>query len=67
MDLSILLLNFAYAIFGVVLMYASYRVIDYMSPQLDFREELKNGNIAVAIVIGGLFIAIAIIIAAALG
>ena len=67
MELSILLLNFVYAIFGVVLMYVSYRFIDHLSPQLDFREELKHGNIAVAIVIAGLFVAIAIIIGSALG
>ena len=67
MELSILALNFAYQIFGVVLMYLSYRVIDHLSPQLDFREELKHGNVAVAIVVGSLFIAIAIIIGSALG
>jgi uncharacterized membrane protein YjfL (UPF0719 family) len=65
-ELSILVLNFVYAILGVVLMYVSYRVIDRLTPQVDFPEELKRGNIAVAIFIAALFLAIAIIIGNAL-
>ena len=67
MELSILGLNFVYAILGVVLMYVSYRVIDRLTPQVDFPEELKRGNVAVAIFIAALFISIAIIIGNALG
>ncbi len=66
MQLSIMLLNFVYAILGVVLMYASYRAIDWLTPQVDFPAELKRGNIAVAIFIAALFLAIAIIIGNAL-
>ena len=67
MELSILALNFIYAILGVVLMYLSYRFIDRLTPQVDFPEELKRGNVAVAIFIAALFISIAIIIGNALG
>jgi uncharacterized membrane protein YjfL (UPF0719 family) len=66
-ELSILGLNFVYAILGVVLMYVSYRIIDRLTPQVDFPEELKRGNIAVAIFIAALFVSIAIIIGNALG
>ncbi len=66
MDLSIIALNFGYAILGVILMYASYRIIDNLTPNVDFPEELKRGNIAVAIFIGALFLSIAIIIGNAL-
>jgi uncharacterized membrane protein YjfL (UPF0719 family) len=66
-ELSILVLNFVYAIFGVVLMYASYRVIDHLMPRVDFPEELKRGNVAVAIFIAALFLSIAFIIGSALG
>jgi uncharacterized membrane protein YjfL (UPF0719 family) len=65
-ELTIIALNFAYAILGVVLMYASYRIIDHLTPQVDFPEELKRGNIAVAIFIAALFLSIAIIIGNAL-
>jgi uncharacterized membrane protein YjfL (UPF0719 family) len=66
-ELSILALNFIYAILGVVLMYLAYRFIDRLTPQVDFPEELKRGNVAVAIFIAALFISIAIIIGNALG
>jgi uncharacterized membrane protein YjfL (UPF0719 family) len=65
-QLSIVALNFVYAAFGVVLMYISYRVIDRLTPEVDFPAELKNGNIAVAIFIAALFLSIAIIIGRAL-
>ena len=66
MQLSIVALNFVYAALGVVLMYISYRIIDRLTPEVDFPAELKNGNIAVAIFIAALFLSIAIIIGRAL-
>jgi uncharacterized membrane protein YjfL (UPF0719 family) len=59
-------INFLYAALGVLLMYASYRVIDVLTPQVNFPEELKRGNIAVAIFIGALFLSIALIVGGAL-
>jgi uncharacterized membrane protein YjfL (UPF0719 family) len=59
-------INFLYAALGVVLMYLSYRLIDILTPQVDFPAELKRGNIAVAIFIGALFLSIAIIVGGAL-
>jgi uncharacterized membrane protein YjfL (UPF0719 family) len=66
MEFSIIGLNFVYAVLGVILMFVSYRVIDWLTPQVDFPAELKKGNVAVAIFIAALFIAIAIIIGHAL-
>jgi putative membrane protein len=66
-QLSILWLNLIYAALGVVLMFISYRVIDRLTPEVDFPAELKRGNIAVAIFIAALFIAIALIIGRAIG
>ena len=66
MDWTIILLNFAYAALGVVLMYVSYKVFDKLSPAINFEEELKKGNLAVAIFIAALFISIAIIIGGSL-
>ena len=67
MQLSILALNLGYAALGVVLMYVSYRLIDWLTPQVDFPEELKRGNVAVAIFIAALFLSIALIVGRALG
>ena len=66
MEWKIVGINFLYAGLGVVLMYLSYRVIDALMPQVDFADELKAGNIAVAIFMASLFIAIALIIGGAL-
>lgn len=67
MQLSILGLNLVYAALGVVLMWVAYRVIDRMTPEVDFPAELKRGNIAVAIFIAALFISIALIVGRAIG
>ena len=54
--------NFLYATLGVLLMFVAYRVIDWLTPQVNFNEELRRGNVAVAIFIAALFIAIALIV-----
>jgi uncharacterized membrane protein YjfL (UPF0719 family) len=66
MEWRVIALNFLYATLGVVLMFVSYRLIDILTPSVDFQAELKNGNVAVAIFIAALFLAIAIIIGGAL-
>lgn len=66
MEWQIIALNFVYAVLGVALMFGSYRVIDRLTPEVNFPEELRKGNVAVAIVIAAIFLAIAIIVAGAL-
>jgi uncharacterized membrane protein YjfL (UPF0719 family) len=66
MQIPIIAMNFLYAVLGVVLMYATYRVIDILTPQVNFHDELKKGNIAVAIFLGSIFIAIGMIVGRAL-
>lgn len=66
MDVTILGLNLLYAVFGVVLMWVSYRVFDRLTPEVNFPEELKKGNVAVAIFVAALFIAIALVVGHAL-
>ena len=66
MDPSIIALNLVYAVAGVLLMWFAYRLFDKLTPQVDFPEELKRGNVAVAIFIAALFVSIAIIVGHAL-
>jgi len=66
MDWTIIGINFLYAALGIVLMWVAYRLFDRLTPQVDFAEELKRGNVAVAIFIAALFIAIALIVGRAL-
>lgn len=55
-----------WTIIGVVLMFLSYKIFDLLSPKINFEEELKKGNVAVAIFIAAIFIAIAMIIGGSL-
>jgi putative membrane protein len=66
MEFRIIGLNLLYAVLGVVLMFVSYRVIDRLTPEVDFPAELRKGNLAVGIFIAAIFIAIAIIVGGAL-
>jgi putative membrane protein len=66
MEWQIVGLNFLYAVLGVMLMFLSYRVIDKLTPQVDFPAELKKGNIAVGIFIAAIFLSIAIVVGGAL-
>ncbi len=66
MEWTIVGTNFLYAILGVVLMWVTYRVIDRLTPEVNFGEELRKGNIAVSIFIAAIFLSIAMIIAGAL-
>lgn len=66
MEWRIIGLNFLYAALGVVLMFISYRLVDWVTPQVDFPDELKKGNVAVSIFIAAIFVSIALIIGGAL-
>jgi uncharacterized membrane protein YjfL (UPF0719 family) len=66
MEWTIIGMNFLYAALGVCLMFISYRVIDKLTPQVNFAEELRKGNVAVGIFVAAIFLAIAIIIGGAL-
>jgi putative membrane protein len=66
MEWRIIAINFFYAVLGVVLMFMAYKIFDLLTPQLNFPEELKKNNIAVAIFIAALFISIGIIVGGAL-
>jgi uncharacterized membrane protein YjfL (UPF0719 family) len=66
MEWTIIGMNFLYAALGVCLMFISYRVIDKLTPQVNFAEELRKGNVAVGIFVAAIFLAVAIIIGGAL-
>lgn len=67
MQLSVIVVNVLYAVVGVVIMFVAYRVIDRLTPEVDFPAELQKGNVAVAIFIAAIFLSIALIIGKALG
>ncbi len=66
MEWTIIGVNFLYAVLGVALMFIAYRLIDRLTPEVDFATELQKGNVAVAIFIAAIFLSVAMIIAGAL-
>ena len=66
MQLTIIALNFIYAVLGVALMFFAYRVIDRLTPEVNFPDELRKGNVAVAIFVAAIFLSVALVIAGAL-
>ncbi len=70
MELSIALLNFAYAVFGALLtlgfMAAGYTLFDKMTP-FDTSKELSEKNTAVGLVVGSIFIGMGIAIGLVVG
>jgi len=70
MPLKVMLYNIIYAIVGVVIgmlfAVASYKLFDKVT-HFSFAEELERGNIAVGIVVCGLFIMIGLMIGLIIG
>ncbi len=70
MELSIIVLNFVYAIFGaaltIVFMAVAFRVFDWLTP-FDTHDELARGNVAVGIVVGSIFVGVGIAMGLVIG
>ena len=56
--------TFFYTFIGMVLMFIVWKVIDWLTPFPILKEIEKDQNIALAVLIGLLFVSVAIIIAA---
>ena len=65
MQLAIVGMNVLYAVLGVIIMFISIKVFDRLT-KIELEDELQRGNIAVGILVGALFLSIAIIIGRAL-
>ncbi|BCE01482.1 DUF350 domain-containing protein [Marinicellulosiphila megalodicopiae] len=59
MDFTIILINFTYAIIGsfvaIFMMVIGYKMFDKITP-FDTAKELQSGNLAVGVVVAGIFI-----------
>lgn len=62
---GVLLVSLVYAVIGMIFLMVAYKVFDLVNG-LDFTKELEKNNQALGTVIAGFFIAIAIVIAAAI-
>ena len=70
MEISIILMNFIYAIFGVVLalvfMLAGFRLFDRITP-FDTARALAENNVAVGIVVGSIFVGLGLAVGLVVG
>jgi uncharacterized membrane protein YjfL (UPF0719 family) len=60
-----LLSSIVYALLGMALLMVGYKVFDIVN-RIDFTKEIGNNNVAVGVMVAGFFIALAIVIAAAI-
>lgn len=70
MELLIVVSNFTYAILGAVLtilfMVLGYKVLDWITP-FDTSKQLGEGNVAVGIVVGSMFVGLGIAVGLVVG
>ncbi|HEY9766237.1 MAG TPA: DUF350 domain-containing protein [Chroococcales cyanobacterium] len=60
-----LLSSVIYALLGMLLLMIGYKAFDLVN-RIDFTEEIGKNNVAVAIMVAGFFIGLAIVIAASI-
>ena len=63
---AVVLGSVLYAVIGVVVLWVSFVVIDKLTPYKLWDEIVEHKNVALAIVVAGMFIAIGQIVAAAI-
>ena len=70
METGIIIANFLYAIFGVIItlifMAIGFKLFDKMTP-FDTSKQLEDNNIAVGIVVGSIFIGLGIAVGLVIG
>ncbi|NQY64294.1 MAG: DUF350 domain-containing protein [Alteromonadaceae bacterium] len=70
MEMAIVISNFIYAVFGafltIALMVLGYKVLDWITP-FDTSKHLGDGNVAVGIVVGSMFVGLGISVGLVVG
>jgi putative membrane protein len=62
-----LLATAAFGVLGIALLFLGYKIFDWLTPHLHIEKELTEKNVAVAIVVGAMLIALSIIVAKTVG
>ncbi len=70
MEIAIVVSNFTYAILGALLtilfMVLGYKILDWITP-FDTSKQLGEGNVAIGIVIGSMFVGLGIAVGLVIG
>jgi len=53
----------AFGLVAILLIVIGYKVFDRMTPQLDFNDLIKKGNLAMAIVVGSFILGLCFVVA----
>lgn len=56
-----------FGLLGILMAAGGYKLFDFIETKIDFAVEIKNGNVAAAIVIGSFLVGICFIIGRAVG
>ena len=64
---QLLLGAIAFGLVGVGLLALGFKVFERITPRLDVEEQLRQGNIAVGIMVGAVIVAIGVVVAVAVG
>jgi len=57
----------AFGALGILMLFAGYKVFDWVTPKLDIEKELCEKNMAVAVVVAALLVSIGIVVARTVG
>ena len=70
MEIAIVASNFTYAILGalltILLMVLGYKILDWITP-FDTSKQLGEGNVAIGVVIGSMFVGLGIAVGLVVG
>ncbi len=70
MELAIVVSNFIYAILGalmtIVFMVLGYKILDWITP-FDTSKQLGEGNVAIGIVVGSMFVGLGLAVGLVIG
>ena len=70
MEIAIVVSNFVYAILGalltILLMVLGYKILDWITP-FDTSKQLGEGNVAIGVVVGSMFVGLGIAVGLVVG
>ncbi len=65
-EVRVFIFTVIYAVLGMVLLFIGYRIFDWLTPTDTQEDIFKNGNVAVAVLVGSFIIGLAIVILGAI-
>ena len=67
LEVLVTIVILVFGLLGLVLLFLGYKIFDWLTPHLHIEKELAEKNLAVAIVVAAILIALGIIVARTVG